>query len=639
MICGIALSTTSVAVVYAVMIETGLNETDFGKLILAACFITDLGTVVALGACFANYDRSLLVFAVVAAIVLWLAPRFVRWFFTRFSTHVSEPGVKMVFFILFGLGALATLSNSEAVLPAYMVGLALAGVFAHQRDTIRRLRTTVFAFLTPFYFLNAGMKVSVAALWTSLGLIVVLLGGQARHEDGRRVAPDPAVPVRRAGEQLHDALDVHGPDLRHDQCPVRPDPRRTPTPAASFHSYINQEQYSVLVTVVIGSAIVPTIIAQTFFKPDVGPAVALEVVPSPAPGSRCAMVLPPEHPGNPRVATRASGAAAEPWSVRERKWAMFKKILVAIDGSPASEKALATAVDLACTIEAELTAIGVAEVPEVVGMMDEVDELRESAEGTLSRARRSRGRVRSEPRRCPPFGRRPGPCRRRHRALCRERRDESRGAWPSRTLADRPVLPGKHHRPGERALPLQRRDRQVMKRWGACGSWATWIPRPEDRGVSSMGEPWGRILALSLGGVLGVNARYWLGIWISRWASPQFPWATFTINVSGAFAIGFLATLLARWSPHSQLRLILVVGFLGGYTTFSTFAFESVSLCAAWRMGAGPGEHVRQRGRRLYCGAPRRGAGDRARPAHLEPALIPARIERSRADEGRAEAR
>jgi CrcB protein len=78
--------------------------------------------------------------------------------------------------------------------------------------------------------------------------------------------------------------------------------------------------------------------------------------------------------------------------------------------------------------------------------------------------------------------------------------------------------------------------------------------------------------------MLGVNARYWLGIWINRWASPQFPWATFTINVTGALAIGFLATLLARWSPHSQLRLILVVGFLGGYTTFSTFAFESVSL-------------------------------------------------------------
>ena len=95
-------------------------------------------------------------------------------------------------------------------------------------------------------------------------------------------------------------------------------------------------------------------------------------------------------------------------------------------------------------------------------------------------------------------------------------------------------------------------------------------------------ETWGRILALSIGGVAGVNARYWIGVWINRWASSQFPWATFSINVSGSFAIGFLTALLARWSPHSYLRLLIVVGFLGGYTTFSTFAFESVTL---WQRG------------------------------------------------------
>ena len=122
-ICGIALSTTSVAVVYAVMIETGLNETELGKLILAACFVTDLGTVVALGACFANYNWTLALFAVVAAVVLWLAPGFVNWFFSRYATHVSEPGVKFIFFVLFGLGSLAALANSEAVLPAYLVCL------------------------------------------------------------------------------------------------------------------------------------------------------------------------------------------------------------------------------------------------------------------------------------------------------------------------------------------------------------------------------------------------------------------------------------------------------------------------------------------------------------------------------------
>jgi Kef-type K+ transport system membrane component KefB len=278
MICGTALSTTSVAVVYAVMIETGLNETDFGKLILAACFITDFGTVIALGACFANYDWSLVLFVVVAALVLWLAPRFVRWFFTRFSTHVSEPGVKMVFFMLFGLGALATLSKSEAVLPAYMVGLALAGIFAHQRDTIRRLRTTVFAFLTPFYFLNAGMKVYLPALWAGLGLIVVLLLVKLAT---KLVGVWPLTRRFRFGfrDSAYTTL-LMSTGLTFG------------TISALFglnNGYISQEQYSVLVTVVIGSAIVPTVIAQSFFRPQMEPAVALDVTPpppgSPAPGA------------------------------------------------------------------------------------------------------------------------------------------------------------------------------------------------------------------------------------------------------------------------------------------------------------------------------------------------------------------
>ena len=91
-------------------------------------------------------------------------------------------------------------------------------------------------------------------------------------------------------------------------------------------------------------------------------------------------------------------------------------------------------------------------------------------------------------------------------------------------------------------------------------------------------EPWIRIGVLSLGGALGVNARYWLGAWINSWAGTRFPWATAAINVTGSFAIGFLATVLARWLPHPHARLFVLVGFLGGYTTFSTFAFESVIL-------------------------------------------------------------
>jgi CrcB protein len=95
-------------------------------------------------------------------------------------------------------------------------------------------------------------------------------------------------------------------------------------------------------------------------------------------------------------------------------------------------------------------------------------------------------------------------------------------------------------------------------------------------------ETWLKVVALSVGGILGVNARYWLGAWMSRWASPQFPWATVTINVSGSFLIGFLTVALTRWLPHPNARLLVITGFLGGYTTFSTFEYENWYL---WERG------------------------------------------------------
>jgi CrcB protein len=93
-------------------------------------------------------------------------------------------------------------------------------------------------------------------------------------------------------------------------------------------------------------------------------------------------------------------------------------------------------------------------------------------------------------------------------------------------------------------------------------------------------EGWTRALVLSIGGVLGVNARYWLGVWMNRWSASH--WATFVINISGSFAIGVLSIALARWLPHPNIRLMILTGFLGGYTTFSTLAFESATF---WERG------------------------------------------------------
>jgi len=256
MICGIALSTTSVAVVYAVMVETGFNETELGKLILAACFVNDLGTVVALGAIFANYNYWLIVFAVVTAVVMFVTPWFIRWFLKIFNNHVSEPGIKLIFVLLFGLGWLATRANSEAVLPAYLLGLVVANIFKENREMVRHLRTATFALLTPFYFLKAGTIVSLPAIYMGFGLIVVLLLVKMVTKF-IGVYPLTRVFNLTGRTGMYTTL-LMSTGLTFGSI------------SALFgytRGIITQDQYTILVTVVIGSAVVPTLIAQWFFQP------------------------------------------------------------------------------------------------------------------------------------------------------------------------------------------------------------------------------------------------------------------------------------------------------------------------------------------------------------------------------------
>jgi Kef-type K+ transport system membrane component KefB len=177
LIAGIALSTTSVAVVYAVLVENGLSQTELGKMILAACFINDFGTVLALGVFFANFNRWMVLFVVVMAVILYFLPSWTRGIIKSLGeTRVSEPEVKFLFLVLFFLGGLATMAKSEAVLPAYLAGLVVAGVFLNDRVLVNRMRSIAFTMLTPFYFIKAGLYVSLPALILTAGVVVILLG-------------------------------------------------------------------------------------------------------------------------------------------------------------------------------------------------------------------------------------------------------------------------------------------------------------------------------------------------------------------------------------------------------------------------------------------------------------------------------
>ena len=255
-LAGVALSTTSVAVVYAVMLEFGFNVTEFGKVVLAACFVTDLGTVLALGLIFAPFTYRTLIFLGVGAAAFALLPWLTAQFFRRFGNRPSELETKYLLLLLFGLGALAGWAGSEAVLPAYVIGMVLAGTVGKDHILIRRLRTVCFGFLTPFYFIRAGSFVSVPALIAAPIAFLFLLVAKV----GTKIIG--VYPVTRAFGQPHQE-GMYTTLMMSTGLTFG-------TISSLFglsHGIIGQAQYSILVATVIGSAVVPTLIANAVYLP------------------------------------------------------------------------------------------------------------------------------------------------------------------------------------------------------------------------------------------------------------------------------------------------------------------------------------------------------------------------------------
>lgn len=256
LICGVALSTTSMAVVYAVMLESGFNKTEFGKGILGACFINDLGTVIALGLLFAPFTYKTLVFIVASAMVLAILPLTSLWLTRAYGYRTAAIRTKWVIFILFGLGALAIWSGSEAVLPAYIVGMVLAEFSSADHFWIRRLRTLTVGFLTPFYFIRAGTFVSIPALLSAPLVFLILLMSKVIS---KIFGLFPVIARFR-----------NDPKERWYYTLLMSTGLTFGTISALYgfsHNIITQNQYSFLVAVIIGSAVVPTVIAGMFFLP------------------------------------------------------------------------------------------------------------------------------------------------------------------------------------------------------------------------------------------------------------------------------------------------------------------------------------------------------------------------------------
>jgi Kef-type K+ transport system membrane component KefB len=255
LIAGTALSTTSLAVVYAVLVERDLITTQVGKLLLRAPVETDDCTAVALSAIFIKPTVGFPAFLVVSLALVLTLPRIAPWFFRRYGDRVIEPEIKLVFACLFVLMVLADLANGHAVLPAFVLGLMMSRHYAEHREEQKRMRVVAFAFLTPFFFLKGGLNVSLGAVFANLGLLGALLL--------TKMVPKIAfiLPLARRAVPRHATFTT-----------LLMSTGLTYGTISSLYGLtagiIDRTQFSLLVTVVVLSAVVPTAIAERWFLPD-----------------------------------------------------------------------------------------------------------------------------------------------------------------------------------------------------------------------------------------------------------------------------------------------------------------------------------------------------------------------------------
>jgi glutathione-regulated potassium-efflux system ancillary protein KefC len=256
LLAGIALSTTSMAVVYAVMLEYGFNKTSFGKGILGACFVNDLGTVIGLGLIFSPFTYKTLIFIAVTVLLIVILPSVTDFLIKHFAYKTAAIRTKWILFILFSMGVLALWSGSEPVLPAYIIGMVLAKTMEMDNFFVRRLRTMTIGFLTPIYFLRAGSLMSLSVIVAAPMVFVALFAGKIVFKIFGLYPVINRFKKHKKEKWYYTLLMSTGLTFG--------------TISALYgltNNIITQEQYSFLVGTVIASAMIPTLIANKFFLP------------------------------------------------------------------------------------------------------------------------------------------------------------------------------------------------------------------------------------------------------------------------------------------------------------------------------------------------------------------------------------
>jgi Kef-type K+ transport system membrane component KefB len=259
LLAGTALSTTSLAVVYSVLVETGLANTQIGKLLMASTFVTDMGTALALSILFVKPTLYTGIFIVVSIIVIVFATKLSHLVFDhpQLKNKVVEPEIKYLFLLLLVFMFFARIGDGQAVLPAFVLGLLMSPHFRETSETksVRnKLRTVAYAIITPVFFIVGGLRVSFPLIITASGLFAILFGLKIVSKFAgvfflaKKYIPQGAMYttlLMSTGLTFGTIASVFG----------------------LTSGIIDQVQYSLLVGVVIASAVIPTFVAQKWFMP------------------------------------------------------------------------------------------------------------------------------------------------------------------------------------------------------------------------------------------------------------------------------------------------------------------------------------------------------------------------------------
>ena len=220
--------------------------------------MTDFGTALALSLFFLQFNLYTILFIVASAALLVFGPWIIKYFFERYKDRVIEPEIKFLFFIFFVTMLLADKGNSHAVLPIFILGLVLSSFFTKRHDLITKLRTIGFALITPFFFIRGGMNVGIPDVLANLGILFALLGVKlvAKFISVYPLANKLLRANGRRDNLFFTLLMSTGLTFG------------TISSVFGYQAgYIDKPQFSILISVVILSAVIPTLIAQRFFAP------------------------------------------------------------------------------------------------------------------------------------------------------------------------------------------------------------------------------------------------------------------------------------------------------------------------------------------------------------------------------------